>query len=272
MFTATREAYRAAAERLAAYAQETDAERIIATGEEILAVADLMRREPRLRRALADVSRSAEDRVGLLGAVLAGKIGDDALGLLTALVEGRWPTPGELLSAVERLGVDTLLAGADRAGDLADIEDELFRFGQVVSGDRRLAAALADSTADVARRVRLAHELLEGKAHPVTVRLVELALRGFGGRTFEAALTRLVELAAERRERTVAYVTTATALTDDDEQRLAARLGELYGREISLKLDVDQSIIGGVRVLVGLDLYDGTVSRRLDETRKAMTA
>jgi F-type H+-transporting ATPase subunit delta len=270
MFAANRESYADAAERLTAYARDADAERILATGDEILAVADLLRREPRLRRALIDPSRPVDQRVELLAAVLRGKVGDDALDLLTALVRGRWSTPGELLDAVERLGVDALLAAADRAGELADVEDELFRFGQVASGTPALAAALSDSTAGVDRRTELVRGLLDGKVRDVTLRLATLALHGFGGRGFEASLGRLVEMAAARRSREVAYVTSAVALTDAEEERLSARLGAMYGREISLKVDVDPSVIGGVRVLIGADLYDGTVARRLAQTRKAL--
>jgi F-type H+-transporting ATPase subunit delta len=266
----TREAYASAAEALTAYAADTPSATIAATGDEILAAADLLRHEPRLRRALADSSRAADDRAGLLGAVFSDKIGDDALGLLAALVKGRWPAPSALLDAAERLGVDALMLSADRDGKLGDVEDELFRFGQVVSGDPALASALSDSTAEPARRVALVEDLLSGKANPVTLRLVTLALRGFGGRGFDNSLRRLVELAARRRDLEVAYVTTAVALTDDEESRLAAKLSALYGRQISLKVDVDPSVIGGVKVRVGADLYDGTVARRLDEARQAL--
>jgi len=55
-----------------------------------------------------------------------------------------------------------------------------------------------------------------------------------------------------------------------DRMRLAGRLSELYGRQISLKVDVDPAVVGGVKVQVGADLYDGTVARRLAETRKAL--
>lgn len=270
MLAASRESYATAVDALNEYAAGATPERLTATGDEILAVADLLRREPRLRRALADASRAQDERMGLLGAVFGGKIGDEALGLLTALVRGRWSAPAELLDSVERIGAETLLAGAERANELGDVEDELFRFGHLVSGNPRLSSALSDSTADLGRRAALVTDLLGGKVRPASLRMATLALRGFGGRGFDASLSRLVELAAARRDRQVAYVTTAAPLTDAEEERLAGRLTELYGRQISLKLDVDPSVVGGVKVQVGADLYDGTVSRRLAETRKAL--
>ena len=48
------------------------------------------------------------------------------------------------------------------------------------------------------------------------------------------------------------------------------RLSEMYGREVSVKQTVDPEVLGGVSVRVGSDLYDGTVLRRLNETRNAL--
>jgi F-type H+-transporting ATPase subunit delta len=124
---------------------------------------------------------------------------------------------------------------------------------------------------DGARRAELARSLLEGKAKPATIRLVELALTGFGGRNFDTGLTRLVELAAARREATVAYVVAAVAPTESEERQLVDRLSRMYGRQISLKVEVRPEIIGGISVRVGSDLYDGTVRRRLSEARAALT-
>ncbi|HEY0698519.1 MAG TPA: F0F1 ATP synthase subunit delta, partial [Micromonospora sp.] len=128
----------------------------------------------------------------------------------------------------------------------------------------------SDNAAPVAQRAELTRALLTGKARPVTVRLVEVALAGFGGRSFAGGLTRLVELAADRRDRQVAYVTVAAPLSEDEERRLGAKLSELYGREVTVKQTVDPEILGGMSVQVGSDLYDGTVLRRLNDTRNAL--
>jgi F-type H+-transporting ATPase subunit delta len=270
MQAASRESYAAAAERLEAYVREADPTAIGTTGADLLAVAGLLRRQPRLRRALSDPGRSGEDRAGLVTGLLEGKVGADALSVVSQLVSGRWSVPSELLDAAERLGVEALLANAERAGDLGEVEDELFRFGQVVGSAPGLSNALADLVAPVEQRAELTRALLADKARPVTLQLVEVALAGFGGRSFSGALTRLVELAADRQNRQVAYVTVAAPLTEDEERRLGSMLSGLYGREISIKQTVDPEILGGMSVRIGADLYDGTILRRLHDTRRAL--
>jgi F-type H+-transporting ATPase subunit delta len=270
MQAASRESYAAAAEHLDAYARGAEPAALAATGDDLLSVATLLRQQPRLRRALSDPARSGSDRAGLLTGIVGGKIGADPAELLGRLVSGRWSAPSEVLEATERLGVEALLASADRAGDLSEVEDELFRFGQVVAADATLSNTLSDPIAPASQRAELTRALLSGKAKPATVRLVEVALAGFGGRSFSGALTRLVELAAERRDRQVAYVTVAALLTEDEESRLGSKLTELYGREVTVKQTVVPEVLGGMSVQVGADLYDGTVLRRLIETRNAL--
>ena len=270
MGSVSRESYAAAAERLDAFATGERPVPLAGIADEILSVADLLRRQPRLRRALSDPSRTGGDRADLLGSLVDGKVAEDTATLLRTLAAGRWSSSAELLDATERLGVEALLASADSAGDLAEVEDELFRFGQVVDGDHELAATLGNSTVPAEERAALVHLLLDGKAHPATIRLGELALRGFGGRNFASSLSRLVELAAERRDRQIAYVTVASPLSEAEERRLGERLSRMYGRQVDLKISVQPELLGGVSVRIGHDLYDGTVLRRINETRSAL--
>jgi F-type H+-transporting ATPase subunit delta len=264
-----RESLAEATEKFAAATATATAVQRTTIADEILSVAGLLRAQPRLRRALTDPSRSGSARADLLRSLLAGKTSEVTVEVLATLVGGRWSRPSELLDATEKLGVDAVLTAAERSGNLADVEDDLFRFGQIVSGSSELAVTLSDPGATTERRVKLVEDLLKGKAQPAAVRLIEVALEGFGGRSFEYSLTRLVELTAAKRDREVAYVTVAKPLDDTEEERLSAKLSELYGRQISLKVHVDPKVIGGVSVQVGSDLYDGTILRRLNEAKQA---
>jgi F-type H+-transporting ATPase subunit delta len=262
-----RQSYAAAVERLDALATGGRPVPMAGVADDILATARLLTGEPRLRRALADPGRPGSDRADLLGTLLAGKVADDAADLLRVLVSGHWSSSVELLNATERLGVEALLASAESAGELAEVEDELFRFGQIVDGNPSLAAALGTSTVEPAQRAELVADLLRGRARSATIRLATVALEGLGGRNFANSLTRLVELAADRRDHSVAYVTVAVALTDADADRLAASLSRLTGREVAIKVSVDPTILGGMSVRIGADLFDGTIVRRLQKAR-----
>ena len=52
--------------------------------------------------------------------------------------------------------------------------------------------------------------------------------------------------------------------------RLEAALSNQYGRTVHLNIVVDPDIIGGMRVEIGDDVIDGTVSGRLDEARRKL--
>src|SRR5689334_102297 len=265
----SQQAYNSAVEKLAAGTGSATAAQLATIADEILSVAGLLRAQPGLRRALTDPSRAGAERAELLRSLLAGKLSEVTVDTLTTLVAGRFSRPAELLDVTERLGAEVVLRSSEKAGTLADVEDELFRFGQIVSGNPELAVTLSDPGAPTSRRVKLVEDLLKGKTQPATLRLVEVALEGFLGRRFDSSLTRLVELTAAKRDREVAYVTVARPLSDADEQALVAKLSEIYDRPVSLKVNVDPSILGGVSVQVGADLYDGTILSRLNAARQA---
>jgi F-type H+-transporting ATPase subunit delta len=268
MQAASRESAIAAQERLDAVVADADP---VALGADFREVAGLLEREPGLRRALADPARPSADRTELLGNLLTGKVSAESLQVLQVLIGGRWSAAADLVDAAELLAVQAELSAAEKARALADVEDELFRFSRVVDGDPRLAGVLSDTTTAADRKIELVRDLLGGKATESTVRLVELAVNGLGGRRFDASLQKLIELTAERRDRQVAYVWVAAPLTEEQEQRLSTRLSGIYGRDISLKVIVDPAIIGGATVQVGDDLYDGSVARRLETARTALS-
>jgi F-type H+-transporting ATPase subunit delta len=238
--------------------------------DELFATVTLLDRQASLRRALADPAADPDRRAALLERLIGAQVGDSTLRLLRPLVRSRWSSPRDLVDATELLGRRAALGVAEREGRLDEVEDQLFRFARIANGHPRLTQLLADSTAPYEQRAELADSLLEGHANPVTVRLVTMAVHGLGGRGFDASLQRLVELTAARRDREIAYVTAAALLTPAQEERLTARLAAIYGRAVSLKVEVDPSLLGGVTVRVGDDLYDGSVARRLEQARGAL--
>jgi F-type H+-transporting ATPase subunit delta len=239
-------------------------------GDDLFAITGVLAGSAGVRRAFTDPSRDADAKAGLTQRLFGGKVGEGSLDLVTGLVRARWADAGDLVDAVERLAVNAVLAGAERAGRLDAVEDELFRFARTVSGDMRLRDALSTRSAGTQRKAKLVRTLLEGKAAPETVRLAVQAATLPRGRRSEQVLEGYVDAAAARRSQLVAHVVAALPLSTDQRDRLAAALRRVYGRDIRLNIDVDPDVVGGLRVQVGGEVVDGTVSARLDEARRRL--
>lgn len=84
--------------------------------------------------------------------------------------------------------------------------------------------------------------------------------RGFVG--ILSHFQRLVKLDIERR---TARVESAAPVSDALQQSVKANLAQRYGQGLSVSFGVDKDLIGGMRVKVGSDVFDGSVKARLKE-------
>jgi len=266
---ASREALAAGRENLESLTDNTsvDAAKL---AEELTAVTALLDREVSLRRVLTDPSRSGQDKAQLAGSLFAGQVSGETLDLVSGLVRSRWSGARDLVDAVEELAAYAEVIAADKAGKLDDVEDELFRFGRIVNGSHELRSALTEPKADKAAKAELVTKLLGGRANAGTIRLISSLVTSPRGRSLEQGLEYYSKLAAARRGRVVALVTTAVPLSDSQKERLTGALGRLYGRQVHLNIDVDPKVGGGVRVQIGDEIIDGTVESRLEGARQAL--
>lgn len=77
---------------------------------------------------------------------------------------------------------------------------------------------------------------------------------------------RLLKLDADRR---LARIESAVPLDTGTETALRAGLERRYGRGLQYRLSQNPALLGGVRVQVGSDVYDGSVRARLNEVRES---
>ncbi|MDF5752548.1 F0F1 ATP synthase subunit delta [Spongiactinospora sp. TRM90649] len=254
-------------ERFNAVAAGADLTRL---ADDLFAVAGLFDREHGLRRALSDPSRPAEQKAQTARVLLEGKVGEAALETIVAAVSGRWTRAGDIADALERVAVTAAAASAESAGQIDDVEDELFRFGRIVEGDTDLRRFLSDAATSAERKEEFLDSLLGGKVTPVTSLLVKRVVAHSRGRSLEKGLVEYGNLVAAQRERLVAVVRSAVALTDGQKQRLAALLRTSYGRDVRLNVEVDPRVVGGFSVRVGDELIDTTIAARIEEVRRRL--
>ncbi|NEC11915.1 F0F1 ATP synthase subunit delta [Streptomyces sp. SID8014] len=266
---ASREALAAARERLDALTDtpSVDAGSLAA---ELADVTALLHREVSLRRVLTDPAQEGAAKAQLVERLLGGQVSGTTADLVAGTVRTRWSRSRDLVDALEELAADADLTEAQRRGALDSVEDEVFRFSRIVSSNSALRAALTDTAASDAAKAGLLDSLLGTRADKVTVRLITRLVTRPRGRSLEEGLESLSRLAAARRGRMVATVTSAVPLSEPQKQRLGASLAKLYGRPMHLNLEVDPAVVGGIKVHVGDEVINGSIADRLDEASRRM--
>ena len=98
----------------------------------------------------------------------------------------------------------------------------------------------------------------ENRARQVVQHVIEAKPRGY--LAILSQFERLVKLDIERR---TAKVESAVPLPPDLQAKVASELGRVYGPGLNLSFGQNPALIGGMRIKVGSDVYDGSVQARL---------
>jgi F-type H+-transporting ATPase subunit delta len=274
MHASSRAALEASREALQAQTEgarsRTRGDALLVLADELFAVAHVLDGQLSLRRALSDASVRPDDRAGLARRLLSSKVGDNTLAVVETVARQRWSRPLDLVEATETLATEAALDAADARGELADVEDELFRFSRIVAGDDDLARILGNRSAPREGKAALLDRLLSGKVSPVTERLVRNSLTSSHVHSPENEIERLSTAAARRRGQSVAHVVSAVPLSDTQEQRLTGTLERIYGRTMGLQVQVDPGVLGGLVIRVEDEVIDGSIAHRLEAASRRL--
>lgn len=104
----------------------------------------------------------------------------------------------------------------------------------------------------------------EAKLSAAVRQLAQEKPRDFRG--ILSALKRLVRLEMERRR---VIVESATDLDQPSRDRIISGLAVKYGVDLTFEFRVNPELLGGLKIRVGNDVFDGSVKGRLDRLAQA---
>ncbi|MDM4763454.1 F0F1 ATP synthase subunit delta [Galbitalea sp. SE-J8] len=246
---------------LAALAAAGDAD--LATGEQILEIGRVIGDSAQLQGVLTDPSIAAGEKSALVDR-LFGATTATARAVVSAAVSSGWSDSDDLLAGLEEAGIRALAASAP---DTASVDAELFAFEAAVASDQELELAISAKLGSSDGKASLVSALVSGKASPQTIAILEQLVRQPRGRRIGTLIADATRIVAEQSGTTLAIVTTATALSAAQLDRLAAALTASAGRTVRINPVVDPAVVGGVRVRIGDDVIDGTVASKLSDLK-----
>ncbi|MFC5369774.1 F0F1 ATP synthase subunit delta [Arcanobacterium bovis] len=238
--------------------------------EEIFSLADVIQDNPSVLAALEDASRDTGDRVELATNLFQGKVSGQVLELLEGIVRERWAQSGDLLIALETIGVQTVLASAQLDDALSKTEEELYQCLRMLKRERDLRLTLNSQQHPVAARAQLVRKVF-ANVNPYTQALLVRSVSHTKQSSLTAVIARYIDQASERGKHLVASVTAAIPLSTEQEERLRSILCRYYNQDVKLHIALDPTIVGGLRIHIGDDLIDGTLASRIADVKEVFS-
>lgn len=247
-------------------AESLDDQGLSTLADDLTSVAGLLIRESVVTRYITQPSEDSSPRVQLVERLVSGKVGQPALDVLKAAVSERWSAETDLVDALQLAARQALLIRAEKAGEVDEVEDQLFRFSRILDAQPRLAILLGNYEVAADARVQLLRNVLASAGagvNAITAELLAKTVELLRGQPAEAAVQSLAEVAVARRGEVVARVSAATELSDAQQTRLTEVLSRIYGHPVTSQIQIDPELLGGLAITVGDEIIDGTLSSRL---------
>lgn len=155
-------------------------------------------------------------------------------------------------------------------GEVERVESEFLAVGQAFEKSAELRATLTDPKLPLDRKQAVIDDLIGGRASDLTVGLVQFIVSQGRAADIPAVASAFIEQAVAARDRAVAEVRSAVPLDEATVRRLQAGLARATGKQVEVKVIIDESVIGGIVARVGDVVIDGTVASAMSELRQAV--
>ncbi len=113
--------------------------------------------------------------------------------------------------------------------------------------------------------------MVDGRMDESRVRQIVNQVSQSKPRGFIAILESFTRLVRAELDKQRALVESATELDSATRQQLQQSLDSKYGRPLHLEFSVKPELLGGIRVRVGSDVWDGSVKARLGNLQAALS-
>jgi F-type H+-transporting ATPase subunit delta len=157
---------------------------------------------------------------------------------------------------------------AQEADILKEVGKDLDRIAALFADSHELVNVFADPTIAPGAKEKVLSEVLEkGGVQELTMKFIHVVLG-------KGRILGIGEIAQAYREfldqienRVRARVVSAAPLSKKEESGISDALSKISGKEITLEVEVDESLLGGVVAYIGSQVYDGSIKNQLTQIK-----
>lgn len=172
---------------------------------------------------------------------------------------------------VTRSYSEALVNATEKNGQVDEVLGELDAINvDVLRANPGFADLLASPLVSAADKDRVLVTTFEGRAHPTVLRFLRVLNRHGRLGSLEAIARAARALWDKRQNRRPVLVRTAVPLDEAQQEALRERLARMLSATPIVQLVVDPSLIGGLVIQLGDDVYDASIRNRLEQLRQRL--
>ena len=158
------------------------------------------------------------------------------------------------------------------AGNTRIVAAQLTEFCGLMESVKLLKKVLYHPGITAAEKVAVVKELLTGAAEATTLRFITYIISKKRIFHLESMVKNFSALLAEDENRITVRLETFKPLSDELQKRIVERLTAMLRKDITIKSEIEPSLMGGIRLTLGDKVIDGSIAHQLKNLTQIVTA
>jgi F-type H+-transporting ATPase subunit delta len=159
------------------------------------------------------------------------------------------------------------------SGDYRKVLEELQDFESVYRESPELKEVFASPAVAFPQKMKVLNAVGQRLAESqVTLNFLRVLLRNYRMPLLEEAVQAYRKIANERLGVVQVTISSASELSEAEQESVAARFQKLTGKQVELEFRIDRDLLGGIQAQIGSTVYDGSVRGNLARIREQLMA
>lgn len=168
---------------------------------------------------------------------------------------------------------EALVELASINGQIADFTKDLLNISDLLSNSRLLKQFLMNPVISKESKKTTLNQLLKTQIHGTVIKFLCVLIEKNRMMLFDNILTRYLKLSNDAQLITVAYLTTAKALTVTQHNLLESKIRKMTkARTVKIKTQINPNLIGGLTLQIGSKVIDTSLFGQLQKMASHLSA
>ena len=159
---------------------------------------------------------------------------------------------------------------AVKENDINQVSDRLHNIRSILKSVPELNQLLITRRVQVQDKINMLKNILGDNISNIEMDLMILLMENGHMMLFGEVVKRFDYLLDKESKVVKVQITSSSILSDDEVQRIISKIENNIQKEVEVKTETDESIIGGIKLRVGNTLIDGSIYSHLQKMRDTL--